>query len=444
MRNKLQIRVALCTLLLVVFVPLSVQGQTVIAQDNGDNYSGDFVGENEGTGFDAWAETQFGGNDQGSTFLAETSDRGIDGDRSFGIFANDDGTGAALSRSLSSSISGGDRFRVEFLVRFDLDTNAGQTAGVAFSELTSGSQTSVFDGQRLFAGINGSGVWGFDGGEGYTALEDGSGGDFAATGGTIYRVTVDLIPSEDRFDMQVEEENTGTQSAIASGPLSATSEAAIQTIGFANGVVGSDQNLIFDAIEVTQDPTDPLPVELASFSAALDGTTAYLQWETLSETDNAGFEVQHAAGGSNFEARGFVEGNGTTDAPQQYSFRVDGLEPGTHQFRLKQTDFDGTSELSEARVVEVGLTEAVVLNAVAPNPVRGQSTIRFALEEAQPVTVSVYNVLGQRVKTLFDGTPSAGQLNELTIDAQSFSSGTYFVRVEGASIQKTQRVTVVR
>jgi hypothetical protein len=188
----------------------------------------------------------------------------------------------------------------------------------------------------------------------------------------------------------------------------------------------------------------PLPVELADFTAAVDGTTAQLQWETLSETNNAGFEVQHAAGDGNFQAQGFVEGRGTTDTPQQYNFLIDGLEPGTHQFRLKQVDLDGTSQLSEARVVEVGLSEAVVMETVAPNPVHNQGTLRFAMQKAEPVTVSVYNVLGQRVQTLFDGTPSPGQLYEVTIDASTLSSGTYFVRIEGDSIQKTRRVAVVR
>ncbi|MGM0706036.1 MAG: T9SS type A sorting domain-containing protein [Bacteroidota bacterium] len=431
-------------------LPFTVQAQTTVASDNGDNYAsgGDYTSSNEGTGFaNAFTPKNFGGNDQGGTFLAETSpnasDRGIDGDRSFAIFANDAGTGAAVSRSLSSSISGGDRFRVEFLIRFDLNPNDGQTAGVVFSESTSGDQTSVFDGQRLFVGIDGSGVWGFDGGGGYTVLGDGSGGDFAASGGTIYRVKVDLIPGEDRFDMQVEEENAGTQSAIASGPLSGTSGSAVQTIGFANGVVESTQNLIFDAIEVIQDPTDPLPVELASFTASLDGTTAQLEWETLSETNNAGFEVQHAAPEGDFEAQGFVEGEGTTDTPQQYTFSVDDLAPGTHRFRLKQTDFDGTSELTEAQTIEVSLNQVAMLET-APNPVRGSGTIQFAVQEAEPVTVSVYNVLGQRVETLYDGTPTPDQVHTVSLDTSTLSSGTYFVRIEGATMQKTRRVAVVR
>ena len=189
---------------------------------------------------------------------------------------------------------------------------------------------------------------------------------------------------------------------------------------------------------------NPLPVELTSFTAALDGTTAQLRWETASETDNAGFEVQHSAGNSDFEALDFVEGYGTTDAPRHYSFTVDNLEPGTHQFRLKQIDFDGTSELKEAQTVEVSAEAPIVLHSVAPNPVRSQGTLEFAVQEARPVTISLYNTLGQRIQTLYDGTPSAHQTQTVDIDVGNLPSGTYFIRTEGIGSPQTRSMTVVR
>jgi len=190
--------------------------------------------------------------------------------------------------------------------------------------------------------------------------------------------------------------------------------------------------------------TGALPVELAGFDAQRSGDYAItVQWETLSETNNAGFEVQHAAPEGDFEAQGFVEGQGTTDTPQQYAFDTDELAPGTHQFRLKQTDFDGTSELTEARTVEVALEESVVLNT-APNPVRDNGTVQFAVQQAEPVTVSVYNMLGQRVETLYEGTPTPDQVQTVSLDTSTLSSGTYFVRIEGASLQKTRRIAVIR
>ena len=443
MKHLRRISITLFALLLIGVLPLTVQGQTTVAEDNGDNYTGDYIGENEGTGFNAWAETEFGGDDQGGTFIAE-GDNEIEGSGSFAMFAGDDGSGVAVSRSLANPLTGPERYQFSFLIQLNLDPNAGDTAGFVLSEEDANDKTSVFDGQQLFIGIDGSGVWGFDDSSGYTAIDDGGGDDFSAEGGVLYRVTVDVIPEEGRYDLQVEDIDNGTESEIESGNLATSPGTNVATIGFAHGVTGSLQDLLFDDITVTEDPTAPLPVELTSFTAALDGTTAQLRWETASETDNAGFEVQHSAGNSDFEALDFVEGYGTTDAPRHYSFTVDNLEPGTHQFRLKQIDFDGTSELKEAQTVEVSAEAPIVLHSVAPNPVRSQGTLEFAVQEARPVTISLYNTLGQRIQTLYDGTPSAHQTQTVDIDVGNLPSGTYFIRTEGIGSPQTRSMTVVR
>lgn len=92
--------------------------------------------------------------------------------------------------------------------------------------------------------------------------------------------------------------------------------------------------------------------------------------------------------------------------------------------------------------VDVGLDKAVSLSAPAPNPTTGTVTLEFGVKEATEVTVSVYNVLGQCVKTLHQGTPQADQMRDVTVDASSLSSGVYLVRLEADG--QTQRLTVTR
>src|SRR5690606_32421823 len=90
-----------------------------------------------------------------------------------------------------------------------------------------------------------------------------------------------------------------------------------------------------------------LPVELSSFTATLDGEAVVLRWETASETNNAGFEVEYAAvetrrGASlPWQRLAFVDGAGTTATAQTYAYRAEGLSPGRYAFRLRQVDFDG-------------------------------------------------------------------------------------------------------
>ena len=133
----------------------------------------------------------------------------------------------------------------------------------------------------------------------------------------------------------------------------------------------------------------------------------------------------------------------TTDQPQSYSFRMDELEAGTHTFRLRQSDLDGTTTLSDPIDVEIGLSSAYEL-ATFPNPVRDQATVRFAVQESQPVTIEVYNTLGQRVRTLFQESVPADDTREITLDVNTLSSGLYIVRMRGESFSTTQKITVVR
>jgi hypothetical protein len=191
----------------------------------------------------------------------------------------------------------------------------------------------------------------------------------------------------------------------------------------------------------------PLPVEMASFDAVQSGSSVELTWQTVSETNNAGFRVQRQTE-TGWTSLDFVESKatgGTTTEAQSYRYTIDGeLEPGTHQFRLQQKDLDGTTSFTDVVSVDVGLNEALRLSAPAPNPVSGQATVSFAVKEQTETTVSVYNVLGQQVSTLYRGKPSPDQAKDLTFDTSGLSSGVYFVRLQANGQTRTQRLTVVK
>ena len=91
-----------------------------------------------------------------------------------------------------------------------------------------------------------------------------------------------------------------------------------------------------------------------------------LAWTTASETDNAGFYVEHRREGG-WADLGFVEGAGTTAEAQRYAFRATALEAGTHRFRLRQVDRDGTEHLSAEVELAVGQRGALSVEA-GPNP----------------------------------------------------------------------------
>ena len=193
--------------------------------------------------------------------------------------------------------------------------------------------------------------------------------------------------------------------------------------------------------------SSPLPVELTDFTATRSGESVALQWDTASETNNAGFEVQRADAtgeATSWSVLAFVEGAGTADEPQSYRFTVDDVSVGTHAFRLRQVDTDGTESFSEPVEVDVTLDEAYQLSSAYPNPVRSTSTLDLTVQQTQPITATVYDLLGRKVETLHSGDLAANTPTELRLNADGLSSGTYFVRVEGEAFTATRRLTVVR
>lgn len=190
---------------------------------------------------------------------------------------------------------------------------------------------------------------------------------------------------------------------------------------------------------------DPLPVELTGFEATRDGAAVVLTWETASETNNAGFEVQEREKGNveEWETLGFVEGAGTTTEPQSYRYRAEELDVGPHRFRLQQVDADGASAYSDEVEVTIPLGTAYRVGDVYPNPTRGRATLELTVREAQHVTVTAYDVLGRRVATLYDGALPAHRTERLVLRGEALPSGLYLVHVAGERFTATRRLTAV-
>ncbi len=183
-----------------------------------------------------------------------------------------------------------------------------------------------------------------------------------------------------------------------------------------------------------------LPVELASFSIENEGFQVQLQWSTLSEDNNAGFEVQHSWNEDPFRTIAFVEGSGTTQDTKVYSYTPGLVSPGIHRFRLKQVDFDGAFEYSPVIERRIDLPGAFLLEPIYPNPFSDQATIRFTLENREPVKVILYDALGREQRVLYDGYPQAGKTQRISLDGHLIPNGMYLVRLVGATFSASQKV----
>jgi hypothetical protein len=181
--------------------------------------------------------------------------------------------------------------------------------------------------------------------------------------------------------------------------------------------------------------TGVVPVELTSFAASVSDGKVNLNWATASETNNYGFEVERKAEGQEFSKIGFVSGFGTTTETKSYSFEDNTVSSGVYTYRLKQVDFDGTFEYSNE--VEVDMTPSTFsLSQNYPNPFNPSTKINFSLASDSKVTLKIFDVLGQEVTTLVNGTLSAG-VHNLNFNASSLNSGVYFYTIEAKGVDGT-------
>jgi hypothetical protein len=211
-----------------------------------------------------------------------------------------------------------------------------------------------------------------------------------------------------------------------------------QVMSGGNGVTGADETSEdLDNTWVVDIPTPflAIPVELTSFTASVSDNAVTLNWSTATELNNHGFEIERKSEGS-FRTIGFVQGYGTTTETRIYSFIDNNLAVGQHSYRLKQVDFNGTSEFSDIVEVEILAPDVYALVQNYPNPFNPNTKITYSLAIDSKVTLKVFDVLGQEVVTLINGNVTAG-IQEINFDASSLNSGVYFYQIKAVGVDGT-------
>ena len=175
-----------------------------------------------------------------------------------------------------------------------------------------------------------------------------------------------------------------------------------------------------------------IPVELTLFTASVIGSEVILNWRTSTEVNNYGFQVERNSG-ADFVEVGFIPGAGTISEPQLYSFTDAGLKAGEYSYRLKQIDYDGTSEYSSQVEVEVITPSVFQLEQNYPNPFNPTTKIGFSLATDSKVSLKIFNALGQEVISIINGNMNEG-FHEVIFDASALNSGVYFYKIDATGI----------
>lgn len=195
----------------------------------------------------------------------------------------------------------------------------------------------------------------------------------------------------------------------------------------------------------------PLPVTMLVFTSVVNMNNVTLSWQTAAELNNSGFDIEKKTDkeGENWARISFVQGSGTTNEPRSYNYEDKKLKTGSYKYRLKQIDYNGSSEYFDLEgSVYIKPPASFTVSQNYPNPSNPNSKIDYEIPVPCKVTIKVYNLIGQEVIALVNETKEAGYYTA-EFDGAIHASGIYFYRIivddnAGNTFTKTLKMILVK
>jgi hypothetical protein len=211
------------------------------------------------------------------------------------------------------------------------------------------------------------------------------------------------------------------------------------TVNLASGATSVDFSLTLGEVISTVPDVVPvslcnstivLPVELMDFRGQQRDNVNLLSWQTASEKNNIGFDVEKSADGRSFEKMGFVKGHGTSSAAHAYEW-TDATPFVLTYYRLKQLDVDGRQNYSKILSIESDKIKTSL--EVFPNPTTDKLNVQFESNAAQSLEIELVNTLGQVVQRHSEAVQTGANRFEIPMTGQI--SGMYTLRlVQGRQV----------
>lgn len=208
-----------------------------------------------------------------------------------------------------------------------------------------------------------------------------------------------------------------------------------------NGVTGSYEYAL------GEDVNSPMPVEIKALTSSVTGNQVTLNWISLSEKNNSGFEIQRFEN-NNWNKAGFVKGKGDANSPTNYSFEDKNLNSGKYKYKLKQIDYNGNFCYYELNnEIEIGVPKTFSVKQNYPNPFNPVTKIDYQLPFDCNVSARIYDLTGREVFMLENKTEKAGY-NTMIFDASKLASGIYIFRLNisgsGGNLSKTLKISLIK
>jgi hypothetical protein len=185
-----------------------------------------------------------------------------------------------------------------------------------------------------------------------------------------------------------------------------------------------------------------LPVELVSFSASVNNNNVLLKWQTATETNNKGFEIQRKEN-SDYVTLAFIEGNGNSSVIRNYSYIDKSAQSAKYFYRLKQIDYNGAYTYSDNIEVNNAVPVKFDLLQNYPNPFNPSTTINYYIASASLVQLKIYDINGREVAVVVNEVKQPGAYS-LKFNASSLASGVYLYRLTAGTNTLTKQMVLIK
>ena len=204
-----------------------------------------------------------------------------------------------------------------------------------------------------------------------------------------------------------------------------------------------------------------LPVILSSFTAQYLNESPILCWTTQSETNNLGWNVYRSEIEEIEEAiqinTELIPGAGTTTEPTEYiyedEYEIEYEE--TYWYWLETRGISGLTETYgpiSLLIQEEGdepespdLPKIYGLHQNYPNPFNPNTEISFMMKEDCIAELSVYNIKGEKIATLFRNKPVfKDELIRVSWDGTKYGSGIYFYQMKAGKYTSTKKMILMK
>ncbi len=186
-----------------------------------------------------------------------------------------------------------------------------------------------------------------------------------------------------------------------------------------------------------------LPAEITTFNSEVRLNKVLLNWQSASETNIYGFEIEKEINNSGWSKIGFIRANRNTNSPKNYSFVDTNPRTGRNLYRIKQIDFYSYQKFSGIIAADIYLPNNFSLEQIIDNNYNPIKKIKLSLPKKTYVKVTIKDILGREISELINGVLESGY-HEISFDGSILQSGIYFYQIYAGNIKQIQKMVVLK